>query len=227
MAQVEGGDLLVIQRGSESAQRRLSEIGYTGSSTGGWTDGPWWQSSSGRRALNSVQGLVEGTKLARVNAEVYAHDFYTSRGGLEEAMKHATTVLSETNPTRTSDIFVSIQPISYTYDAQLFAASKDASEQTEDEKIVQDESQKSEQIVAFAIHLHDPIHSIAFSSISQSLPEKWIEWIDAESTSAVHDGKQFIPVLPEEIQEVVANGGVDPREWVAEWMEETLSLSVG
>lgn len=31
----------------------------------------------------------------------------------------------------------------------------------------------------------------------------------------------------QDIQEIVANGGVDPREWVADWMEELLSLSIG
>lgn len=34
-------------------------------------------------------------------------------------------------------------------------------------------------------------------------------------------------VVPEEIQEIVETGGVDPREWVAEWVEETLSLAMG
>jgi hypothetical protein len=33
--------------------------------------------------------------------------------------------------------------------------------------------------------------------------------------------------LPDEIRDIVENGGVDPREWVAEWIEDVLSLSVG
>ena len=33
--------------------------------------------------------------------------------------------------------------------------------------------------------------------------------------------------LPESIMEIIQTGGVDPREWVAEWMEEILSLAVG
>ena len=245
MAQVEGGDLLVIQRGSESGQRRPSEVGYTGSTSSGWADGPWWQSGSVKRSLNAVQGLTEGTKLARASAEAYSQDFYSTRGGLEEAMKQATTVLSESNPTRTSDIFVCIQPISHTTPPELFAAGKDSKDQTESDKIVRDESEKPDQLVAFAIYLHDPIHSITFSALSQALPQKWIDWMDAESSSSVHDGSQFVPVLPDvsrldravdrsvannmlqDIQEIIAAGGVDPREWIAEWMEELLSLSVG
>ena len=33
--------------------------------------------------------------------------------------------------------------------------------------------------------------------------------------------------LPESIAEIIESGGVDPREWVAEWIEETLTLGVG
>ncbi|KAL9055031.1 MAG: hypothetical protein Q9162_003796 [Coniocarpon cinnabarinum] len=226
MAQVEGGDLLVIQRGSESGQRRASEVGFSGSSTVGWADGPWWQAGSAKRSLNAVHGLVEGTKLARASTEGYSHEFYSAQDGLEAAMKQATTVLSESNPTRTSDVFVCIQPIAYTNQPELFAASKDSKEQTEGEGVVKDESQSADELVGFAIHLHDPIHSIAFSSLSQALPQKWIDWMDAEVTMSEQDGAQ-VPVLPEEVQDVIARGGVDPREWIAEWMEELLSSSVG
>ena len=207
MAQVEGGDLLVIQRGSESAQRRPSEVGYTGSSSGGWADGAWWRSSDSKRNLGAVQGLIEGTKLARASAEAYAHEFYTSRGGLEEAMKQATAVISESNPTRSSDIFVSIQPISHTASIDLFAASKSSEEQSEGDKIVKDESQKPDQLVSFAIYLHDPVHTINYSGISQAIPQRWAEWMDAESTGSVHDGTQFVPQLPDEIQEIINSGG--------------------
>ena len=33
--------------------------------------------------------------------------------------------------------------------------------------------------------------------------------------------------MPEEIAEIIESGGVDPREWVAEWVEEILSLGTG
>ena len=33
--------------------------------------------------------------------------------------------------------------------------------------------------------------------------------------------------VPAEIREIIEGGGVDPREWVAEWVEEALSLSIG
>ena len=33
--------------------------------------------------------------------------------------------------------------------------------------------------------------------------------------------------LPQEIVEIIDAGGVDPREWVAEWVEEILTLGTG
>ncbi|KAI9670345.1 MAG: hypothetical protein M1831_006559 [Alyxoria varia] len=229
MSQVEGGDLLVIQRGSESSQRRNSEVGYTGSGGSGWSDGPWWRQNDAKRSLGTVGGLNEGTKLVRVSAESYANEYLSSRGGLEEAAKSATVSLNESNPVRSSDIFLAIQPISYAASSELFTGATDqsAEEKTQDEKVVVDEPPKPDELVSFAIYLYDPVHSITFSTISQSFPQKWANWIDASSKSSIHDGSQFVPELPEEILEIIKAGGVDPREWVAEWMEECLSLAVG
>ncbi|KAH9838884.1 maintenance of telomere capping protein 1-like [Teratosphaeria destructans] len=126
MNQVEGGDLLVIQRGSEHRSRSQSEPhgyrgGVLGSSASSWSDGPWWKEDNVKRTLGTVAGLREGTRLARVSAESYAKDFFDANGGVEEAAKKATETLSETNPTRSSDIFLAIQAISYTADQRFFA----------------------------------------------------------------------------------------------------------
>lgn len=217
MAQVEGGDLMVIQRGQES--RRGAEEGYTGSSNSGWSDGPWWRQASQARSLGAVKGLVEGTKLSKVSAESYATDYFSSRGGLEEAARQATEDLSETNPVRSSDIFLSLQAVCQADNKDLFGGSSSATKT--DEGIVEPENAANETI-CFAIYLHDPVHGITFSTVTQSLPEKWIQWLDASASSESVDGN-----LPDEIAEIVMSGGVDPREWVAEWVEETLTLGVG
>ncbi|KAF2265520.1 hypothetical protein CC78DRAFT_461208 [Lojkania enalia] len=219
MAQVEGGDLMVIQRGSESTQRRGSLDGYRGGS-GGWNDGPWWRHTD-RRNLSVVKGLVEGTKLARVSAESYATEFFTPRGGVEEAAKQATQILSESNPVRSSDIFLAIQAISHPAPEDLFASS--ASLEAEKTGGVEDPKESDEQ-VCFAVYLHDPIHSITFKTLSQSFPVKWVEWLDAAAPTEADGEDGHLPV---EIQEIINTGGIDPREWVAEWVEETISLSVG
>jgi len=221
MSQVEGGDLLVIQRGSElrSRGRNVSEVGYRGAILGsrnsGWNDGPWWRDNTSKRDLGAVNGLVEGTKLARANAEAYAVEFFSEKGGLEEASRNAANVASETNPTRSSDIFLAIQAIRVPSEQNLFGHSQ---EQTSDSTDAGAKS-KDDTMMAFAIYLHDPIHSIDFSVVSQTLPTQWIEWMEAEADQEDE--------LPSAIRAMVEQGGVDAREWVSEWVEETLSLSIG
>lgn len=215
MAQVEGGDLMVIQRGSESTQRSSVE-GYRGGG-GGWNDGPWWRETN-KRDLSVVKGLVEGTKLARVSAEAYANDFFAARGGVEQAAQQATEVLSESNPVRSSDIFLAIQALSFAAQGDLFASSS-----SEEKGEVQEQKEEDEH-VAFAIYLHDPIHGISFKSVSQSFPAKWSEWLDAPATAGPEDDEVQ---MPSAIRQIIETGGVDPREWVSEWMEETINLSVG
>ena len=164
-----------------------------------------------------VKGLVEGTKLSRASAESSATDYFASRGGLEEAAKQATEVLSESNPVRNSDIFLSIQAISQTNSTNLFGGS--AAEKPE---AIQEPDQDPEELISFAIYLHDPVHGITFDTITQTLPQKWVDWLDASPTLDTTDSS-----LPAEIAEIVHTGGVDPREWVAEWVEELLALGIG
>ncbi|KAF2730923.1 hypothetical protein EJ04DRAFT_514921 [Polyplosphaeria fusca] len=218
MAQVEGGDLMVIQRGSESTQRRGSLDGYRGGGSG-WNDGPWWRHND-KRDLSVVKGLVEGTKLARVSAESYATDFFAVRGGVEEAAKQATETLSETNPVRSSDIFLALQAVSYPALEGLFATS---TAQDAESTGGMAEPTDVDTLVSFAVYLHDPIHSISFKAVSQAFPAKWIEWLDAAAPTEGDEEQQ----LPPEIREIIESGGVDPREWAAEWVEEAISLSVG
>lgn len=217
MAQVEGGDLLVIQRGSELKQRGSLD-GYRGGG-GGWNDGPWWRHTD-KRDLSIVKGLAEGTKLTRVSAESYADEFFASRGGIEAAAKQATEVLSETNPVRSSDIFIAIQAISSLAPTELFGSSASTDTKENDAKEEKDE----EELVVFAVYLHDPIHGISFKTISQSFPAKWAEWLDAPANTEAAGEEHH---LPREIKDIIESGGVDPREWVSEWLEETISLSVG
>ncbi|KAK5678217.1 hypothetical protein LTS10_009387 [Elasticomyces elasticus] len=226
MSQVEGGDLLVIQRGSEQRGRSHSESqgyrgGVLGTGQGGWTDGPWWRDEQSRRSLGTVQGLREGSRLCRVNAESYAREFFDARGGVEEVARKATESLNHSNPTRSSDIFLGIQAVSYRSEKELFAddGRKDGQEAGEGEE------EDGEEEVCFAVYLHDPLHSLSFSGLSQPFPSKWVGWLDASNHEPA-SGKEG-GGLPDDIQAIISSGGVDPREWVAEWIEEILSTSVG
>lgn len=229
MAQVEGGDLVVLQRGSEnrSRPRTTSEQqggyrgGILGSGGNGWTDGPWWREDHAKRDLSIVPGLKEGSRLARVSAEAYAKEFFDARGGLEEAAKKATETLSETNPVRSSDIFLAIQAVSHPSVPDYFAADGRSDDKTDSTESSKDED---EELVTFAIYLHDPIHTLSFSTLTQPMPAQWAHWLDAPNTATSEDDPAG---LPASIQDIIAAGGVDPREWVAEWMEEVLALGVG
>lgn len=182
---------------------------------------------SQQRDMGAVKGLVEGTKLVRVSAEAFAKEYLDGHGGLEAAAKRATEELSESNPVRSSDIFLAIQAISHEERQDLFGGKAEC--EGEDKK----EEDGSKELICFAIYLHDPVHSITFSTLSQSLPAKWIAWLDAASPSSIDSEKnvdnegRYTAGLPEEIAEIVDNGGVDPREWVSEWVEESIGLAVG
>lgn len=218
MSQVEGGDLLVVQRGQESGSRRPRE------SSAGWRDGPWWRQSDSPRDLGLIKGLTEGTKLCRANADGYAEEYFAANGGVEQAKARATEDLSESNPVRTSHLFLAVQAIETDDDGVLFARTTSAEKDTDTK--VEDNSH-----VSFAIFILDPIHQIEYATVSQSVPAKWVRWLDTNTPLTPKSGDEeptYADVaVPEEIRGIIDSGAVDPREWVAEWIEETLSLAIG
>ncbi|KAI3318482.1 maintenance of telomere capping protein 1 [Xylariaceae sp. AK1471] len=230
MSQVEGGDLLVVQRGHENRARSSSDVAFFGgsSNSAGWRDGPWWRQVDSPRDLGAVKGLLEGTKLCRANAESYSHDYLAASGGVIEAQKRALEPVSEDNPVRTSDIFLAVQAIVVDADSALFAGSTTSEAEKEASPVADDNTDTQ---VCFAVYVLDPVHDIVYSTTSQNIPLKWIRWLDAPTPlTPASESEQSSPEalnIPDEIREIVENGGVDPREWVAEWVEETLSLAVG
>lgn len=222
---------MVVQRGQESAPKRGFGIGGYQSSSAGWHDGPWWRTATpgNPRSVSAIRGTVEATKLARASAESYASEYFSARGGIEEAAKQATEVLSESNPVRNSDIFLAIQAISQIASADLFQAGPTAEKATPSGVV--DVADAKEEEISFAIYLHDPVHGIAYNTISQNIPQKWIDWLDAPSPVPEDPNAEdaHIPhtATPEAIAEIIESGGVDPREWVAEWVEDSLSLAIG
>ncbi|KAF3935227.1 hypothetical protein ABW19_dt0201543 [Dactylella cylindrospora] len=193
MQQVEGGDLLVIQRGSESTAKRNSSL------SSGWGGGPWWRDER-KRELGTIKGLEAGIKLAKATAEGFATE-YSQRSPTFEKKPE-----DPNNPVRKSDIFLSLQPVVYPCPfSTVLIKPEDAAN-----------GEVAEEVLSFAIHLSDPKHSLEFTTMSQTCPAKWGDWMDAEFEE-----------LPEDVQMGLANGAVDPREWIAEWMEETIALAVG
>ncbi|KAJ4286647.1 hypothetical protein N0V88_007938 [Collariella sp. IMI 366227] len=241
MSQVEGGDLMVIQRGHESTLKSpltektsLFSGGGVQQSPAGWRDGPWWRQSDVPRDLGTVHGLVEGTKLCRANAEGYSSDYFSAHGGIETARQRAVEGVSESNPVRSSDLFLAVQAIRVpgSGDGEGLFAGSAASEREKEESAVADQDEDAEGEVCFAVFILDPVHEIQYSAVSQRVPARWIHWLDAPATpltpaSGDEDFQAEFGRVPDEIREIIESGGVDPREWVAEWVEEVLSLAVG
>lgn len=243
MSQVEGGSLLVLQRGSESTHRRASsDAGFAGGGGGGggasgWSDGPWWRQAGAPRSLGAVAGLAAGTKLARAAAEGHAADFFAARGGVEEAARRATQVLGEGGPVRSSDIFLAVQAARHSLPPELFGGAPGGDGESGDAAGAsgpgaQDRPERPDELVCFAVYLHDPIHGLSFRALTQSLPAKWADWLDAPAAGGDggghgDGGDDDDERLPADIREIVEGGGVDPREWVSEWMEEAIALGVG
>ncbi|EPS35071.1 hypothetical protein H072_11587 [Dactylellina haptotyla CBS 200.50] len=196
MQQVEGGDLLVIQRGSEAQNKRNSSL------SAGWGGGPWWREER-KRELSSIKGLEAGVKLCKATADGFAQEFAQRSPTFEKKQVD----MDPNNPVRKSDIFLSLQPVVYPCPFTTILQTK-----TEDG----DDDDDVEEVMSFAIHLLDQKHNLEFTTMSQTCPAKWGDWMDAEFEE-----------LPEDVQIGLANGAVDPREWIAEWMEETIALAVG
>lgn len=180
--------------------------------------------------MGMVKGLVEGTKLCRAGAESYADEYFAANGGLDEAKIRATEAVSQSNPVRTSNLFLAVQAISQNNEKTLFAGTATAEKEKEDSVVK--EQDETDETISFAVYILDPIHEIQYSALSQSVPARWISWLDAAPTpltprSGEEDGHMELNYLPDEIREIVESGGVDPREWIAEWIEEILSLAVG
>ncbi|ODQ55324.1 hypothetical protein SAICODRAFT_5270 [Saitoella complicata NRRL Y-17804] len=64
--------------------------------------------------------------------------------------------------------------------------------------------------LAFLIYLHDPTHSLTFTTTSQPLPLSWVKYLEAEAKDA-----------EEEVEKV------HPDEWVEDWVEDSVGLGVG
>lgn len=208
MAQVEGGNLMVIQKGKEAAPRQETGSGDATKGKRGWDHKAWWRGQE-KRNINPVKGVTEGGKLSKATAESYASEYFSSAEGVADNA-HKTEELTDANPTRVSAIFLAIQAVDLsrvnnipTQDSMEGGINSDVS--------VERECDDREML--FAAYLYDPVHLISFHAYSQAVPKQWINWLEHVET--------------EQQRSTIESGGLDPREWAAEWLEETLLLAVG
>lgn len=107
---------------------------------------------------------------------------------------------------RISNIYLSIQPSSTDTEEENTGDMKPNPERHRPSPIII--SSSSPRTFQFTIYLKDPEHNIEFSTVSQSFPLQWAEWLDSPDSS-------------------FGSESVDPRDWVIDWVEEGLGLSIG
>lgn len=163
-----------------------------------------------KRELNLFKGPIDhAQKLAAASIDEFLRsDAYAAKK--EALSKKNVTVdedgrISESHDTqktdasaRISNICLSIQPSS----AEV--AVPTGSSQEESNLIFSG----STHTFQFVIYLKDPDHNIEISTVSQSFPIQWAKWLDSSDDE-------------------LDLSSVDPREWVIDWIEEGLGLSMG
>jgi hypothetical protein len=152
--------------------------------------------------LNMFYGkLIDGEKLGFANLESSIKDF----NKITQESKQKTQHLESVEDINQSNIFISIQPITTRIEGK----------ETEIELgpiIIDSANQNS---FSFTIILKDITNDIIIVSKTQPFPLIWAKWLNGELLESFKgdDG--------EDIE------GVDPTEWVKDWIKEGISLSFG
>lgn len=173
MEQVEGGDL-VVNKGQESKPRESAV--------------------KGQRNMNAVDGLDTAIKLAEVMRNSSGNpsiDGMCAQANIQELIKAkgketSTPEPTEQNPTRHSYVYLRIQPFHSSLPTpQLIDTAKGA------------ESTKRQQL-QFALHLSDPNHQLAHTTVTQAIPGDWIavlekhEWVEDLLVEALRVGVEVL-----------------------------------
>ncbi|GMM35681.1 Mtc1 protein [Saccharomycopsis crataegensis] len=110
---------------------------------------------------------------------------------------------NDTNSTRVSHIFLTILPIIQDKSAQTYTSSF--------EEIVKIDESTTDSF-QFLITVKDLEHKFSIVTKSQSFPTKWAQWLTTNSV---------------ESQKEAGDDGVEPADWVREWVKDGLALSLG
>lgn len=158
------------------------------------------------RKLNIFNGkIVDGEKLAFANLDNAIKLFDQAH---EEYMKQQREAQELTDDTASrdgiSDIFISILPIAIPGDNQK-----------SDDSIPTTDAVRAGNF-SFTIVLKDITNGISSITRSQGFPMKWVGWLEGERATEQ-------PKRDESAQDEI----IDPSDWVKEWVEDGLYLSLG
>lgn len=156
--------------------------------------------SAGQRRLNLFNGkITDGEKLAFANLDNAIKLFEKAH---EEVLKQQKDAQDQKESVggeaNISDIFISILPIGIPQDSKL----------AKDDIVTTDTRQPGN--FSFTVILKDITNDISTITRSQGFPTKWVGWL--EKATEQTDSEEEV---------------VDPSDWVKEWVEDGLSLSLG
>ena len=178
-----------------------------------------------KRKLNLFNGKInDGEKLAFANLDNSIKLFNKAH---EEIMKQkkenekqeGKDGKDENDQNKISDIFIAILPIA------IPNTGKD------DDIITTDPSHPGN--FNFTIVLKDITNNITTITRSQGFPLKWVKWLEnynddeGEDADADADTNEKTNRDKEEEEEEEEELGVDPGDWVKEWIEDGLNLAFG
>ncbi|KZW02054.1 hypothetical protein EXIGLDRAFT_511614 [Exidia glandulosa HHB12029] len=118
------------------------------------------ESADGERDLNAVDGQDAALKLAKANID----DLAKSKAAETEKSVPESSLQ---NPTTYSHVYLRIQPFFLSHPFAAQPASAESSEPPVPARHLH-----------FLLHLHDPSHNLEHTTVSQALPEKWLELWD-------------------------------------------------
>lgn len=161
--------------------------------------------------LNMFYGkLIDGEKLCLANLENGIKDYKKLETKHEEEQPKEDKEQQEEDKEEEitqSNIFISIQPVSTKID-------QGKEQDKEDNRIVIESN--NEESFSFIIILKDISNDITIITKSQPMPLRWAQWLDGEKLKSL-----------EASEEQEEEESVDPKEWVKDWIKQSLNLSIG
>lgn len=228
MDQVEGGGelTLVVQKGKERHRRgSVVEKRELGVFRGSLEQGQKLAKASIDEFLLTAASTDKAKPTSEDNStkeeqQQEEEETTVDENGIVSKRRVGTEKKSES---RMSNIYLSIQPVSADADKPNTTSGPalvGVANSTPAPTII---SSSSPHAFQFIVYLSDPEHNINFSTVSQSFPLQWAEWLDSPD-SAFESGSTN---ATDESDSKSTSISADPREWVIDWVEEGLGLSVG
>ncbi|CUS24632.1 LAQU0S18e00716g1_1 [Lachancea quebecensis] len=172
----------------------------------------------GKRHLNMFTGKVsDGEKLAFANLNNAIKLFTEAKDELAKQRFETGSAEENEKELTISDVFISILPIS-------------VPEKHKSPEIATTDSSHPGNF-AFTIVLKDVSNDFTSITRSQGFPQRWADWLEGTSElkskqDAIQD-RESKRDTAERADSADDSEGIDPSDWVKEWVEDGLSLAFG